>query len=662
MAKKLKQKAQRVTPAPAKEQPVSGTTKQPQHPALFALLLMAIAVAVYALSVNNGFVFFDDDKAILYNQALQNPSLGKFFSGQNLGMYAPVSWIGYWIGSLISGKEAWGYHLLGLVLHGINAGLAYLLLRQIVQRHWPAFFAAALFAVHPVQVEAVSWAAALSTVLFSTFYLLGALAYMQWKQRTTPLYYGLALAAFVLACLSKSAAVTLPLLLLAIDACQARKWDWKFVLNKVPFFAFSLVFGVYTFMTRAQEGHDIEATSAVFSALDRFWMVCQTVLFYPVKLLAPVGFSIAYPFVKTGDSWPWTYYAAPLVLAGLAFLVWKKGRSNFDLLLGLAFYLLPLSVMLPFRTVGSFELRSDRYVYISSLGLFLLLSLLVEKLKPAQRYGVLAGIVVVLSVLSFQQTKVWKDGIALFSNCVEKTPEAALCQCNLAYSELLSFKFEESAYHYSEALKYDPNTVEAYNGRGQAYFNLKKIPEALDDFTNAIQAGLVSPKLFLNRGKCLVMLNRPQEAIPDLDRSLDLEPQAPEVFYFRAVANEKSGKPDRALEDYNRAVELKPNYLEALVNRALILMGLQQFEAAVSDYSRAIQINPGMAMLYNNRAYANFKNGRPGNALEDVNQAIAIDPKYARAYQTRAVINQSLGKMDQVQADMQTAQRLQQGG
>ncbi|MBK8967738.1 MAG: tetratricopeptide repeat protein [Lewinellaceae bacterium] len=662
MAKKLKHKARPATPAPATQQPATDSMKQPERPALFAVLLMAMAAAVYALSVKNGFVFFDDDKAILYNQALQNPSLGKFFSGQNLGMYAPVSWIGYWIGSLISGKEAWGYHLLGLVLHSINAGVAYLLLRQLVRRHWPAFFAAALFAVHPVQVEAVSWAAALSTVLFSTFYLLGALAYVQWKSRTTPLYYGLAIAAFVLACLAKSAAVTLPLLLLAIDTYRAGKWDWKFVLNKIPFFAISLAFGVYTFMTRAQEGHDIEATSAVFSTLDRFWMVCQTLLFYPVKLLAPVGFSIAYPFVKSGGSWDWTYYAAPVVLAGLAFLIWKKGRSNYDLLLGLAIYLLPLSVMLPFRTVGSFELRSDRYVYISCLGLFLLLALLVEKLKPAQRYGILAGIVAVLGVLSFQQTKVWKDGIALFSNCVEKTPEAALCQCNLAYSELLSYKFDEAAYHYSEALKYDPNTVEAYNGRGQAYFNLKKIPEALDDFTNAIQAGLVSPKLFLNRGKCLVMLNRPQEAIPDLNRSIELEAQAPEAFYFRAVAHEKSGMPDRALQDYTRAVELNPNYLEALVNRALILMGLQQFDAAVSDYSRAIQINPGMAMLYNNRAYAQLKNGQPGKALEDVNQAIAIDPNYARAYQTRAVINQSLGKMDQVQADMQMVQRLQQGG
>ncbi|TNE63635.1 MAG: tetratricopeptide repeat protein, partial [Bacteroidetes bacterium] len=505
------------------------------------LLLLVVTAAVYVASIDNGFVFFDDDKAILYNKVLDNPSLVAFFRGQNLGMYAPLTWIGYWFGSLISGKEAWGYHLLGLLLHGLNTLLAFDLLRRLTGRHWPAFFAAALFAVHPVQVEAVSWAAALSTVLFSTFYLASAWGYTQWKRATTPPWYGVALILFVLASLSKSAAVTLPLVLVAIDYYQAGKWEWKFAWNKIPFFAISLFFGVYTFMTRAQEGHDIAAASSGFSVVDRFFMVCQTILFYPVKLLVPLGFSVSYPFVKENGIWPWTYYIAPLFLLVGGFLVWKYWRSKKDILLGLALYLLPLVVMLPFQTVGSFELRSDRYVYLSCLGLFLVAAVLLERQEVKLRYGILAAAVAVLGFLAFRQTKVWENGIALFENCVDKTPEASLCQCNLAYSELLSFKFDNAVYHYSEALKYDPSTVEAYNGRGQAYFQLRKVPEALDDFNQAIQAGIVTPKLFLNRGKCLVMLNRSPEALPDLDRSLQLEPNAPEAYFFRAIVHEKAG-------------------------------------------------------------------------------------------------------------------------
>ncbi|MBK8922927.1 MAG: tetratricopeptide repeat protein [Saprospirales bacterium] len=650
---------------PAQPLPAPGQPASPlpwwERPYLAAAILAGLVFLVYAASVGNGFVFFDDDKAILYNQTLKQPSLQKFFSGQNLGMYAPLSWIGYWLGSLISGTEAWGYHLLSMLLHGANTVLAYFFLRHLLGRHWPAFFAAALFAVHPVQVEAVSWAAALSTVLFSCFYLLSLLAYLAWKRRPAPGYFGLALAAFLCAGLSKSAAVTLPLALIAIDVYQSRRWDWAALLNKVPFFAFSLFLGAYTLVTRAQEGHDIEAASRVFTAADRFWMVGQTLLFYPVKLLAPVGFSVSYPFVKTGGVWPWTYYAAPAMLLALALLLWKKARGQFDILFAVALYVIPLAVMLPFRTVGSFELRSDRYVYLSSLGLFLLAALFLERQRPVLRNSLLAGAVALAGFLAYRQTAVWKDGIALFTNCVKKTPQAALCQCNLAYSELLALKFENAVYHYTEALRYDPATVEAYNGRGQAYFRMKKIPEALDDFTRAIQAGLVTPKLFLNRGKCLVMLGRPEEALPDLGRSLELEPRSPEAYFFRAAAYEKTGNPGGALEDYSKAIEQNPDYLEALVNRALIRMNARQLEAAIDDYSQAIRINPNLEMLFNNRGYAHLKNGQPGKALDDVNKAIGLNARYARAYQTRAVICQQTGQMAQAQADMQMAQQLQQG-
>ena len=661
MAKKKSTKKQAVTHQTSSPEPIASGLSFWESTWFSALVLALIPALVYAVSVKNGFVFFDDDKAILYNPAILNPSFAKFFTGQNLGMYAPMTWIGYAVGHGLSGENAWGYHLLGLLLHCANTVLAYLLLRQLLNRHWPAFVAALLFALHPVQVEAVSWAAALSTVLFSFFYLGSALAYLKWRSATTPLYYGLSLVAFILACLSKSAAVTLPLVLLAFDFYLSKKLIGKFWLSKIPYFVFSLLFGAYTFVTRAQEGHDIEAASGIYSLPDRFWMICQTLLFYPVKLLIPVGFSVSYPFVKTAGIWPWTYYAAPAALAALAFAIWKYGRTRHELLLGLALYLLPLCVMLPFRTVGSFELRSDRYVYLSCLGLFLLLGLVLERQTPAMRYTLLAAIAAVTGYLTFQQTKVWKDGIALFTNCVQKNPEASLCQCNLAYSELLNLDFQNSIHHYSEALKYDPNTVEAYNGRGQAYFQLKKIPEALSDFDNAIKAGIVTPKLFLNRGKCLVMMNRPQEALPDLNRSLELEPRSPEAFFFRAVVFEKAKEPAKALDDYGKAVELEPKYLEAWVNRATLLVGLQQYGPAIDDYTRAIQLNPNMEMIFNNRGYAHLKNGEPDKALADVNKALEINPNYAKSYQTRAVIYQQLGQTDQMQADLQMVQRLQQG-
>lgn len=631
------------------------------------LLLIALVLAVFAASVSNDFVFFDDDKAILYNKALLNPSFSAFFTGQNLGMYAPLSWIAYWVGHSISGTEAWGYHLLALLLHALNAVLVFALLKTLSGKAWPGFFAAVLFAVHPIQVEAVSWAAALSTVLFSTFYLLSLIAYLRWKLNSGAVWLGLSLLAFLAACFSKSAAVTLPLVLLAMDYYLQRQSPSKSntntggLLSKVPFFAFALLFGLYTFSTRAQEGHDIDATSAAYSFADRFFMVCQTLLFYPFKMLVPLGFSISYPFVKMDGAWGWDYYAAPLVLAVLGYLVWKYWRNNPDALLGLALYLLPLSIMLPFRTVGTFELRSDRYVYLSCVGLFFIAGLFVEKLKPLVRNALLIGITALFGFLAFKQTSVWEDGVRLFRNCTEKTPESSLCQCNLAYNQLISNNFEASAMHYSEALYYDPNVVEAYNGRGQAYFHLQKYPEALVDFTKAIQGGIVTPKLFLNRGKCLVILNRASEALPDLNRSIELEPAAAETYYFRGVVFEKAGDIDRAVEDYGRALELNPNYVEALVNRGLLHVKALKYAEAISDYSSALPLSAPSAqpMILNNRAYAKLKLGQNNQALEDVEKALGLNPNYPFAYNTRAAIFQAMGQPAKAQEDLAKAQRLQ---
>lgn len=630
-----------------------------------ALVLAAAALLVWGSSVKNGFVFFDDDQAILYNPLLRQPSFGRFFSGQNLGMYAPLTWLTYWLGSAFSGQNAWGYHLLSLLLHAGNSVLIFNLLRQLTGRHWAAFAAALLFAVHPVQAEAVCWAAALSTVLFSTFYLAGALAYLHWLQRQKSGWLATSVVVFVLACLSKSAAVTLPLVLVAIDYYYLGRPGRKHWQAKLLYVPVSLFFGFKTFLTRAQEGHDIQAASSAFNALDRCWMIAQTILFYPVKLLIPFGYSLDYPFLKSAGVWPWTYYAAPVVLIGLAVLIWKKLRSQREVLFGLALYLLPLLVMLPVSTVGSFELRSDRYVYISCAGLFFAAAIALQKLPTVPlRNGLLVALGLALGLLAYRQSTIWKDGVQLFENCVSATPESSLCHCNLGYNDLINFDNPGAIQHYSAALKYDPASVEAYNGRGQAYLGQRKIPEALADFNAAIQAGIVTPKLFLNRGKCLVLLGRFSEAIPSLNRSLELEPRSPEAYYFRGVAHQKTNASDQALADYNQALRLNPNYVEALVDRGMLQYGAGRYAESIADHTQALRLaSPAMQLtVLVNRASAYLRSGQTDLALADANRALSMNAGDARIYQLRAAIYHALGQEAAAQADVQKMQQLQTGG
>jgi tetratricopeptide (TPR) repeat protein len=386
-------------------------------------------------------------------------------------------------------------------------------------------------------------------------------------------------------------------------------------------------------------------------------MVCQTLLFYPFKTLLPLGYSVAYPFVKEQGSWGITYLAAPLVLAVLAYLVYKYLRNSPNYLLGLGLYLLPLVVMLPFRTVGSFELRSDRYAYLSSIGLLFVVFLFLEKLDTKLRNGILIAAAVVLGFLAIQQAQVWNNGVDLFKNCVDKTPESSLCQCNLAYNSLLTKQYEAAVDHYTAALKYDPSTIEAYNGRGQAYMELRKFPEAYSDFDQAIKGGLSSPKLFLNRGKCLVINGQPEKAIPDLSKSLELEPKSPEAYYFRATAYDKTNQPDQALKDYGQALAQNPNYVEAMVNRGQLQFKSQQYAAAIEDFTNglAIAADAVKPMILVNRANAYLMSGNTQSALEDANQALAINPNFQRGYHSRAAIWKTLGNAAKAAEDLKKA-------
>lgn len=639
MAKPSKKSTAKPITLPHAEVPSAPATDFFQRKWLPEILLMGAVLLLYGMWLDNGFVFYDDDKAILYNRALQNPSLGKFFTGHNLGMYAPLTWIAYWVGSLISGQEGFGYHLLALIAHAISSVLVFSILKTLSKRAWLAFFAALLFATHPIQVEAVGWSAALSTVLYAVFYLGSYRAYLSFaeaeKTENSPMpWLFLSIGLFAAAVLSKSAAVTLPVLIVATDYLFYKNLLGKYWKSKLVYFLIACFFGYYTFVTREAEGHDIALNSAAFSFADRFFMVCQTLLFYPFKMLIPFGFTVSYPFVKTAGAWEWYYYAAPFALAGIAYFIWKKARHNRDVLFGIALYLIPLLVMLPFRTVGTFEMRQDRYAYISCIGIFWLIGLLLEKFVPKGRTVITFALASILGFLAWNQVSVWKDGLNLFKNCVHYTPESSLCQCNLAYNELIRNDFQNAATHYTEALALDPNIIEAYSGRGSANLYLKNMQGAYNDFNMAIQSGLSSPKLFLNRGKCLLSLNRTAEAIPDLSKSIELEKNNPEAYYQRGFSYDKAGDLEKAIADYGMSIQLDPKMLEPLMGRGLLYYKTQAFQKAVEDFTAALQVNPSSLQALNNRANAELALGQFDKAIADATKALEINPNYSFAKNT----------------------------
>jgi tetratricopeptide (TPR) repeat protein len=619
-----------------------------QNPLLQGALIFVAALLAFWPALQNGFLSFDDGETIYYNKTIQNPTLSGLLTARIVGMYVPVSAMLYALVYQLAGESAYAFHAASLLLHAVASVLGFVLLRRLALPDAVAFFAALVAAVHPIKAEPVCWVAAQTTLVFSVFYLAALISWVNFRRLGQPRWRWGALLFFLLAALSKSAAITLPLLLPVLDwylGVHERRIRLKNYAYLLPFFAVSVALGFYTFVTRAAHGAEIAVNNTQYNLLDRLLMVGQTLLFYPFKMLFPLQLSVNYPMFKTDGAWSWDYYAALPVLAVLGWLLLKNARKQPEWLLSAALYLLPLSIMLPFFSVGSFEMKNDRYMYLPALGFFLALVWATHRLAP-RLVPLLWGLLALLfAFLAQRQCAVWKNDQTCFQHCVDLYPESTICNCNVAYGALLNRDFESSIRYYTRTLAMDSTYYECYNGRGQAYLNTRRIPEALQDFSKSIQIGFATPKLFLNHGKCLVMLNRPAEALPSLNRSLELEPQAAETHYFRAVAREKTGDPAAAIEDYGNAIRLNPNYVEALVNRAQLHYQAGVFDRALADNSAALAVAaPAVQpMILANRANAYLQSGRLAEALADAERALQLNPNYARAQQTRAAVQQAMG-------------------
>ncbi len=387
-------------------------------------LPIILAFVLFSFGLRNEILGIDDHTATVDNPAVVNFSP---FGSFNLGMYAPLTWLFYGIAYLIGKDSPMPYHLLSLAAHLVNVWLVGRLVTRISGNRSTGFWVALLFAIHPIQVESVAWIAGFSTPLYGLFFLLASHLYLDHAEGTGRKgAYGLALASFVLACLSKSAAVTLPLVLVLLDWWAGRSpLQRQRLLGYIPFFAAAAFFGGLTIYSRHAAGMNMDPNGNDYSLIDRFLVVLYTPVLYWWKILIPLKLNIYYSFDKVNGQFPWNYWVAPVVLAGALYGAWRLRQTARYVWFGLLFFLANLSVMLPFRSMGTFELCADHYNYLAVIGIFFLL---VQGIPALAEHwpgfsGALRGIsaiwVAAMVILCVLQIRIWKDTITVVTHAYE---------------------------------------------------------------------------------------------------------------------------------------------------------------------------------------------------------------------------------------------------
>ncbi len=546
----------------AKRQPSSGrravagrqSARPPVPPRWLPWVPVCAAVILYGTGLNNDMVGLDDHSATVDNPAVRD---GRFFSGFNLGMYAPLTWLGYALAQALGGGAPFWYHLLSLIVHAVNVYLVYRFFLQLEASPVGSAVMAFIFAVHPIQVEAVAWIAGFSTPLYTLFYLLACHRFLDFRASAADWRsYAWALFFFVLACLAKSAAVTLPLSLLVLDVWKGSVLPWRRrLLQYAPFGAIALGFGLLTIYSRQQAMLQTEVFTDPISPWERIFVLCYTPLFYWVKMLLPLQLNVYYSFDKVNGQFPWPYYAAPAVLAVLLWTIWRYRHRALWAWQGVLWYFAAIAVMLPFYSLGTFEMRADHYNYLAIIGFSWVLvggwSALLRRFPNAFTLRATFLWLPALFFLSLQQIRTWKDTISVITHAIDNGyTQNGLLYLGRAKAWGQQGKLQKALDDFDKALQVNPNIAEVYKYRGALLGIAKRFDESLRDLSAYLEKHPQDAETWYNRALTLVNLERYKEALSDLDRTLELDPNFTRAYRARGNVRKQLGDEAGAAADF----------------------------------------------------------------------------------------------------------------
>jgi len=632
---------------------------------LFLSALIAAVFLVYCPAWQGG-LLWDDEAHVTRPELRSLDGLRQiwFRLGATQQCY-PLLHSFFWLQYQLWGDATLGYHLTNLALHAAAVVLVALVLRRLAVPG--ALLAAAIFALHPVQVESVAWITEQKNTLSAVFYLAAALAYLGFDQTRRKLPYMLAVGLFVLGLLSKTVTATLPAALLLIFWWQRGRLVWKRdVLPLVPFFLLGAAAGV---LTACVEHELIGAKGAEyeFTLIERLLIAGRVVWFYLGKLLWPAELIFIYPRWTVSQQ-VWWQYLFPLAAMVLLVLLWAiRGRTRGPLA-ALLFFAGTLFPVLGFFNVYPFRysLVADHFQYLASLGIITLLSagaaLLWLRWQPWAKLvgqGLCLALLLVLAYLSHQQSKIYTDAETLFTATIKRNPACWMGHINMGLLLANLGRNNEAIAHYHEALRLKPDYVDAHNNLGNVLADLGRTDEALAQYREALR---LKPDLVdghFNLGLLLASAGRIDEAIEHYEQALRLKPDYALAHINLGNILAGLGRTEEAIAHYREALRLKPDYALAHNNLAASLAALGRIAEAIEHYHEALRLQSDDAATHNNLANALAGLGRTNEALAQYREALRLKPDLADAHHNLGVLLAGLGRTDEAIERYREALRLE---
>ena len=572
---------------------------------ILCLLLVTCTLVIYNSVNQNGFVNYDDDVYVTANRHVQAglrwTTIRWAFTTFDAANWHPLTWISHALDYQIFKLNPAGHHYTNVLLHCANVVFLFLLLVEATQRTWPSLIVAAIFGVHPLNVETVAWAAERKNVLSMLFLLLALWAYQRYASTPSIARYVAVFLLFACGLMSKPQVITLPFLLMLWDYWPLRRLQlgspqasatgdrtrslaWL-LLEKVPLLALSAASAVVT-LAGQQAGGAVRSVLE-YPATVRIENAIGAYFDYVGRLLWPVRLAAMYP--HPGDSLrAWQIGVAAIFVIAVTVLVIRFREKRY-LVVGWFWFLGALVPMIGLVQVGQ-QATADRYMYLPMIGLLLMLCWGLGDWASERKTRVVglatatALVLAVLGALTYRQVGFWHDSETLWTHAVAVTKDNYVAHVNLGETFLNQERTGEAAIHFLAAVQIRPTDPAAHLNLGTCQRRQKNYVPALQEDQAVLR--LTSDKglrtyALVNLGSDYRHLKDYPRARESYEAALQLNPETARAFVGLGVLAEKNGKFDEAVKNYSRAVELEPSDVGYL----LLSQALQQSGKAAASRS-----------------------------------------------------------------------------
>jgi protein O-mannosyl-transferase len=672
--------------------------------------LVAATFLVYAQTARFDFVNFDDPQYVTANPHVRAGltragAVWAFTSGDDANWF-PLTRLSHMLDSQLFGVNAGPQHIVNVLLHALAALLLFAFLRRATRARWPSAFVALLFALHPLHVESVAWISERKDVLSACFWFLALWAYAHYAGRRAKGgsglgWYLVVALAFAFGLMSKPMIVTLPLVLLLLDAWpfdRLRGSLGPVLLEKIPLFTLAAAGAAATYLAQ-RHGGAVQSFSALPLGL-RLENALVSYITYIAQTFWPSGLAIFYPHPPAIPVWQ--AIGAALALAAISALVLRHRAARPYLAVGWSWFLGTLVPVIGLVQVGS-QARADRYMYVPMAGLGIMLAWgALELVRRRPRAAVPAAVVgcascAAMMALSWVQTGYWANSETLFRRALAVTHDNYLAHYNLgvalqqtpghlpeAISEFqatlriqpdhaaahnnlgnalskIPGRLPEAVAEYRAALRLQPDYAAAHNNLGSALEDVPGgLPEAIAEYQTALRLQPDNAAAYNNLGDALLKAGRPAEAATQLETALRLDPDYASAHNNLGLALSRiPGRLPDAIEHFQAAVRLNPRAASAHVNLGSALAQAGRLNDAVAVYQTALRIAPDSAPLHNNlgNAWSKLPDHLP-EAISEYQAALRLNPRYADAHYNLAIALAKSGRLPDALAEFDETLRL----